>query len=250
MKQVQKYRDFYRGRRWRWIFRFDVRYRCRRLKEVIRALHINSENKHVLDIGFGTGHLLKCLPNSCALYGAEISKSAVEEARRDHTFARWRQAKFFLVGEDADNELPPGPFDIILSSHTIEHVPDDRKLLREIYQRLRRGGLLFLFAPIEEPNYIPFHVRNYSLASLQEVVCKTGFDILLSEGSMHINGHIWKIITIPSRRQWPVLKPIVDSIRLITLSLIPYRLKRFLDAGLERLGVGPRQALVVAVKRR
>ena len=80
MTQVHKYRDFYRGRRWRWIFRFDVHYRCRRLKDVIQSLYINPNNKRVLDVGFGTGHLLRSLPKSCSLYGAEISESAVNNA--------------------------------------------------------------------------------------------------------------------------------------------------------------------------
>ncbi|NIR49581.1 class I SAM-dependent methyltransferase [candidate division KSB1 bacterium] len=248
MKQVDKYRDFYRGRRLRWLFRFDVHYRCRRIKEVIQTLHIDPNNKRVLDVGFGSGHLLKSLPNSCMLYGAEISESAVEEARRDPAFSRWRKAKFFLIHENILDELPRGPFDIILSSHTLEHVPDDKQLLQSIYTRLKKGGFLFLFVPIEEPNYIPFHVRNYSMASFQNVVRNAGFDILFSEGSMHINGHIWKLITIPSRRQWAILKPVVDSIRLVTLSMIPYRLKRHLDSGLEKLGVGPRQGFLVATR--
>ena len=248
MKQVHKYSDFYRGRRWRWIFRFDVHYRSRRLKDVIQSLHINPNNKRVLDVGFGSGHLLKSLPNSCMLSGAEISESAVQEARRDPAFSKWRKAKFFLVHENSVNDLPQGLFDMILSSRTMEHVPDDKKLLHAIYSRLKKGGLLFLFVPIQEANYIPFHVRNYSMASFQDVVRNAGFDILFSEGSMHINGHIWKIISIPSRRQWPILKPIVDSIRLTTLSMIPYRLKRLLDSGLEKLGFGPRQGFVVATK--
>lgn len=105
-----------------------------------------------------------------------------------------------------------------------------------------------MFVHIEEPNYIPFHVRNYSLESIVELVQSSNFKVLFSEGSMHINGHIWKLITIPSRRQWPVLKPIVDTFRLRTLSMIPYRLKRLLDNGLDKLGFGPRQGFVVAAK--
>ena len=65
---------------------------------------------------------------------------------------------------------------------------------------------------------------------------------------MQINGHLWKYITIPSRRRWPVVKPIVDFLRLATLSLLPYRSIRTLDRALSHWGVGPRQALVLAVK--
>ena len=66
---------------------------------------------------------------------------------------------------------------------------------------------------------------------------------------MYINGHIWKLLTIPSRRNWPVLGKVVDAIRLFTLSLIPFKLVKIFDLILEKLGLGPRQAVIIAKKR-
>lgn len=244
--QTQRYRAFYaRGARLRWLFRFDVRYRCRRMKEVIGRLGLDVDDKRVLDVGFGTGHMLRCFPPSCRLHGAEISTSAVERANADPRYETWAAAEFTLVDDDPAR-LPDGPFDVIVSSHTIEHVPDDRAFLRELRRRLLPGGVLLLFLPIEEPHYNPDHVRNYSLRGIDALVASAGFEVLRCEGSMHINGHVWKLITIPSRRRWPVLGPMVDALRLATLSAIPYRGVRALDRALDRIGLGPRQAFVVA----
>ena len=248
-KQVTSYGDFYnRWTRLRWAFRYDVRYRCRRIMDIADDLNMNLENKRVLDVGFGTGHMLRQFPKSCALNGAEISSSAVENARCDRKYSAWKSSHFSLIQENAEDDLPRGPFDIVISSHTLEHVPDDREHLRGIYERLVPGGLLLLFVPIEEPNYNPDHLRNYSLDSVTSMVRDELFEIQHSEGSMHVTGHIWKLITIPSRRRTPVLKPLIDGFRLVTLSAIPYPLQLLLDRGLEALGVGPRQAFIVARK--
>lgn len=248
--QAAAYADFY-GRRdaLRWLFRFDVRYRCRRLVEVAHELGLDLEGRSVLDVGFGGGHLLAAFPRSCTLCGADVSRSAVERARRDPRFHRWRGARFVEVREDDPEDLPPGPFDVVLSSHTLEHVPDDRALLAAVRRRLAPGGTFFLFVPIEEPDYNPDHVRNYSVETIRERVRDAGFEVLFVEGSMHVNGHVWKVITIPSRRRWPVLRGVVDGLRLATLSALTYRGQRFFDAALDRWGFGPRQAFLVCRSR-
>jgi 2-polyprenyl-3-methyl-5-hydroxy-6-metoxy-1,4-benzoquinol methylase len=199
----------------------------------------------VLDVGFGGGQMLKAMPKCCRLTGAEISVSAVENANADPEFKAWKSASFELIAEDDAEALPRGPFDVILSSHTLEHVPDDRAALAVIRDRLAPEGLLFLFVPIEEPNYNPDHIRNYSVDSIAALVGEH-LEVIHVEPSMHINGHIWKIITIPSRRKWWGLQWVVDRFRRVTLASIPYEGQRKLDAALDWIGVGPRQALVVA----
>jgi hypothetical protein len=107
---------------------------------------------------------------------------------------------------------------------------------------------LAVFVPLEEPDYILFHLRNYSLQSITERVRTAGFQVLHVEGSMYVNGHIWKILTIPSRRNWPVLKHVVDALRMLTLGILPYPVLRVFDRILFHLGVDARQALVIAQK--
>lgn len=248
--QTDRYAEFYRDRRaLRQLFRFDVRFRSRRTHEVLRALDIEPHGKRVLDVGFGGGDLLASFPRSCRVHGVDVSRSAVDAARTDPRFAEFAAASFDTIPEDDAEALPAGPFDIITSAHALEHVPDDAATLDAIRRRLAPHGVLVLWVPIEEPDYIAFHLRAYSMQSIAERVRHSGFTPLVVEGSNHVNGHVWKLLTIPSRRAWPVVGPIVDALRLGSLSLLGYRGQRRADRVLHRLGVGPRQALVVARPR-
>jgi SAM-dependent methyltransferase len=226
--------------------RFDVHYRRRRLQEVLSELFGKLEGLRVLDFGFGSGSLLLTFPESCRLCGADVSISAVEAARADERFAAYADARFHAVPEDEPELLPDTEFDVILTSHLLEHVPDDERALSELFRRLAPGGILVVFVPIEEPDYILFHRRNYSLQSIAERVVKAGFALRQVEGSMYVNGHVWKLITIPSRRRWPVFGPAVDALRMLTLGALPYPLLRQLDRALFLLGAGARQAMVIA----
>lgn len=248
--QTARYAEFYRDRRaLRQRFRFDVRFRSRRTHEVLRELGFDAHGRRVLDVGFGGGDLLASFPASCRVHGVDVSRSAIDAARLDPRFRGFASARFDVVPEDDADALPAGPFDVITSAHALEHVPDDAATLAAIRARLVPDGLLVLWVPIEEPDYIPFHLRAYSMQSIVERVRHSGFVPIAVEGSNHINGHVWKLITIPSRRAWPVVGPAVDALRLASLSMLGYRGQRCADRVLHRLGVGARQALVVARRR-
>ncbi len=247
--QSELYSNFYSSNKnFRWFFRFDVRYRCRRLPEQLKNMGIKTENKTVLDFGFGSGALLKTFPKTCSLKGVDVSSSAVRAAQNDEDFTMYKSSSFVQIGERGLKDIPKGPYDIIVSSHSLEHVIDDDAVLDVFYKNLDDNGCLCLFVPIEEPDYIRFHNRTYSLPSIQNLLRKHKFEILFAEGSMHINGHIWKFLTIPSRRNWPVIGKLADGFRMFVLSLLPYKMIRFLDAFLDLLTFSPRQAFVIARK--
>lgn len=44
---------------------------------------------------------------------------------------------------------PEGSFDVIVAVHVMEHIPDDRRALRELYRVLRSGGWAILDVPME-----------------------------------------------------------------------------------------------------
>jgi SAM-dependent methyltransferase len=247
LSQEERYADFYTAARRTFArFRFDIVYRCRRLHEVLAALEIPLGEQLVLDVGFGSGELLSSFPASCRVVGVDVSASAVHAARRDPRFAHFRQASFFSVPEAEPEAMPELQADLVLSSHVLEHAPDDRRLLDALFSRTKAGGILALFVPLEEPDYILFHRRNYSLQSITERVAQAGFEPLLSEGSLYVNGHIWKWLTIPSRRQWPGVRHLADALRVCTLGAIPYPLLKRIDRALFHLGCDARQALVIA----
>ena len=247
MRQKELYDRAYRGeQRVRRLLRFDIRYRASRMHEVLQELNVDVVGADVMDVGFGGGDLLASFPTNCRVTGVEISASAVASAAQSRRFAEFRSAEFRLMSENDVESLPEGPFDIIVCSHVLEHVDHDRDFITAMASRLRPGGTLLVFVPIEEPGYNPDHVRTYTVASIAHLAADCGLTLLFVEGSLHLNGHLWKLLTVPSRRRWPVLGPIANTFRLSVLALVPYRAMRWLEPRVEALGLEPRQALVVA----
>jgi len=249
LSQHVRYAQFYtRTRRLLSRLRFDINYRKRRLHEVLQALEVTTDGARVLDVGFGAGDLLLSFPSSCRVMGVDVSPTAVAAARADARFARFASATFATIPETQPDAMPACEVDLVLSSHVLEHAADDRALLAAMARRLRPGGVLVTFVPVEEPDYILFHRRNYSVQSITERVEQAGLTLLFSEGSMYVNGHVWKWLTIPSRRRWPGIRHVVDAARMLSLGSIPYPVLLRLDRLLFSLGAGARQALVIARK--
>lgn len=250
LSQSDRYAAFYQG--WQGLrraVRYDIRYRQKRLHEVLNKLNIQTTYKRVMDVGFGNGDLLASFSKSCDLTGVDVSISAVENARNDPRFKKYASSTFVKADKDNFGDLPQKIFDIVISSHVLEHLPDDQLALERINQRIAPGGYLAVFVPLEEPDYIPFHVRSYSLQTIVQRIYNAGFEVRHAEANLCVNGHIWKVITIPSRKQWPYVGPVIDAIRLTTLSSMPYPLLKLVDRTLFSLGIGARQALVIARKK-
>jgi SAM-dependent methyltransferase len=87
-------------------------------------------------------------------------------------------------------------FDCFICSHVLEHVPDDRKALRELYRILKPGGKAILMVPIilsidqidEDPSVTneaerwrrfgqDDHIRLYSKSGFLERVREAGFSV-------------------------------------------------------------------------
>lgn len=82
-------------------------------------------------------------------------------------------------------------YDYVINTENIEHIIDDKKLIRDIYQRLKPGGFLLLttpflnYKPITANDNGPFskiedggHVRRgYTSAMLAELMASSGFII-------------------------------------------------------------------------
>lgn len=94
-----------------------------------------------LELGCGDGGLLYVLDRRGYLEGKEVYAIDLSETRVLR--ASQINPEFHCYVDDACNvqHIEPGSIDLLVSEQVIEHVPDDRMMVREIYRLLRLGGI-------------------------------------------------------------------------------------------------------------
>jgi SAM-dependent methyltransferase len=132
-----------------------------------------------LEVGCGTGFVLEGLrarfPH-LALSGGELFVSGLEVAR-----SRAPDASLYRL--DARRLPFTEEFDVVGSFDVLEHIEDDRAVLREIHRALRPGGGVLITVPQHEWLWSPAdtgaeHVRRYTRADLVGKLHDAGFTML------------------------------------------------------------------------
>ncbi|MGH7787541.1 MAG: class I SAM-dependent methyltransferase [Candidatus Binatia bacterium] len=92
----------------------------------------------LLDFGCGTGHLLRRLSPHFEAYGYDASAEARSVCRLTASDA--------VVLEEWES-LAADSLDIIVSLHTLEHLPHPRPVVEALVRRLAPGGILLFVVP-------------------------------------------------------------------------------------------------------
>ena len=95
--------------------------------------------RHVLDVGCGTGSLTVCLarhPGIASVTGLDIAPAYVAHAQKQYEDARIR----FQVGDACELPFPDGTFDDALSMLVLQFVPQAERAVREMRRVTRAGG--------------------------------------------------------------------------------------------------------------
>lgn len=107
------------------------------------ANKINSiKVKKILDYGCANGELLAYLiDRGHKLYGYEVDKSI--------RFSKYLNKKIKVGYGNPQDKLPyrKNEFDVVVLSHVLEHVGDERKCVSEVSRVLKPGGYLLLASP-------------------------------------------------------------------------------------------------------
>ena len=119
----------------------------------------------LLDAGCGSGRTLDELARYGRVSGADVSPEAVLAARRrghdDVHRARVEELPF-----------PDATFDVVTCLDVVEHTPDDRATLAELWRVTRPGGLLLVTVPAYQALWswhdeVNLHFRRYDSPSLR-----------------------------------------------------------------------------------
>jgi SAM-dependent methyltransferase len=131
-------------------------------------------NLTILDVGCGAGGMLGPLARYGQVTGVDTSPELVEFCR-SRGFERVQVGSAYKLPADGDS------VDLITLFDTIEHVPDDERVLRECRRALAAEGVLFISVPAYQFLYanndrVAHHERRYTARQLRRKLIAAGFD--------------------------------------------------------------------------
>jgi SAM-dependent methyltransferase len=160
------------------------------------------DTRSLMEIGVGTGFVMRAMRD--ALPGARLSASdAYIEGLR---FAGKRLGDAVnLLQMDARRIPFRGEFDVIGLFDVLEHIDDDRAVLKELGKALKPGGGLvltvpqhmFLWGPFDEAG---FHKRRYGTRELEEKARAAGFDVIFKTSFVSLLLPLLYLSRLRSRR--------------------------------------------------
>lgn len=248
---TQRQRAIY-AQRYRWfrtlhdLLRYDARYRLLLIEELFRAFDIPFEHQRVFELGFGTGSLLLRFDTTSTLHGSELSESAVDALRSDPRLRSYEEAQLTLCHDDGAPRFPDRDYDVVIASHVLEHVADDRQTLMQLRDHTRRSGYGLFFLPLERPRHNPDHARTYTAAGFSRLLRQTGWQPLHVSENFRFASHVVQVINWPSRARIPLLGPLVEVVKSLALAAVPTTLVRLVEEPLAKLHVTPYQLMVLA----
>ena len=117
--------------------------------------------RSLLEIGFGTGHLLRLAIKSLKLEraaGVDPSELMVETARK--RLRRLAKKTSVDIRQGDDTDLPDGPFDAIAALHSFQFWSEPEAALARIRAQLASGGRLVLVLRTHGPKNVPKWIPN------------------------------------------------------------------------------------------
>ena len=154
-------------------------FRSRNYLLIYTLRHYFPQAKNFLEIGCGTGFVLKGIEKHLPhlnLSGSEIFSSGLE-------FASQRLTKTTLFQMDAQQIPFFEEFDVVGAFDVLEHIQDDSQVLDQMYQATKIGGGIMITVPQHpwlwsQADEYAHHVRRYVKRDLVTKIKRSGFRIV------------------------------------------------------------------------
>ena len=162
------------------------------ITDCIRKYPAQTRVPKILDIGCGTGLILKHLQQFGRVQGIDCSSRAIE-----YTNMRIAGGAVAKLGS-LPNQIPfdSEKFNVITLLDVLEHIDNDQKSIEVVYSLLEKGGVLICTVPAYQflwsnHDNINHHKRRYALTDLRNKLISAGFKI---EKISHYNTILFPLI--------------------------------------------------------
>lgn len=173
--------------------------------EIVKYLN---KNDTLCEFGCGDGsklvHLAKYVKS---VYGFDISKEAIERARKNIS-----DGKLFI--SDTGKIFRDGQFDVTISMATLEHVENPKVFLDEMIRVTKKGGYVIGLCPNFGSPFFPSPPEIVDLHFLQRVILVTR---RLIKYNKNYRNKIFKSVNPLVDREW---KPDFDTVSEVSLERI------------------------------
>jgi ubiquinone/menaquinone biosynthesis C-methylase UbiE len=131
---------------------------------------------HILDVGCGTGAILKELGQYGTITGVDFSETAV-------AFCKTRGIANVEQGSATDIQRADNTFDLVLALDILEHIENDTKAIAEIQRVLKPNGIAIIFVPTfmflwGVTDELSHHFRRYTKKELIEKTSVAGLQTI------------------------------------------------------------------------
>lgn len=173
------------------------------LKRVFKAV-VKDKIKTYLDIGCGaTGYTVieAAKKNHWFSFGIDISIEAMLKAKFLAKKQKVEDKTVFLVASAENLPFKDNRFNYVSAISVLEHLDNDFKVVKDVHQTLRKGGLFYICVPNSYQQIYPFfwpinyyvdkkigHRRHYSIKDLERKLKKENFKL----ENFFYNGHLIK----------------------------------------------------------
>lgn len=102
-----------------------------------RALELCPTGR-LLDVGCGTGKMLRSIRGDYEKHGLDISKELIEYARQQDSHSKYQ------IGNSNNLPYNSGNFDLVMCHSMLHHIEDPRKIIEEIIRVTKSSGAIFV----------------------------------------------------------------------------------------------------------
>jgi len=165
----------------------------------VASHNIIDKRARLVDIACGNSAYPKALSRICGatFIGIDLSRIALQESKRLLSVSQRthndkegeNHCSGLIQGEASQLPLAASKFDIVLSTHTLEHLHRDKETLEEFARILKKGGYLRLEVPNSTKQMSPLfrrlerrldklgHLREYRPSDLTKLLSQCHFSV-------------------------------------------------------------------------